>query len=186
MAHVKRVLLLMVISSVCTAGCVRRDQVVHETDQPPALKGSAEVGFLQDPNQVFTFPSNDVQVVPASAWPDNMPPDYPQEALALDCGTGSVVLRIIVGPLGRVDNVQPSPQAPPEPSRCSELFYKASETALKGWRFNPQALRRFGPGPDYDGDGKPDAKMMLDQQFQTVYFDVRCDFRVENDAGMRD
>ena len=58
------------------------------------------------------------------------------------------------------------------------MILSTVEAAVVGWRCAPPRIRKFGPGPDADGDGTPDFQVLLDQKVLGTYFDVSFRFAI--------
>lgn len=108
-------------------------------------------------------------------------PAYPQEALAANAPPTDVVVRIVVGTDGSVSDVSPSPLAPPPTGDWVDLFCTSVRDAVIGWRYDPCQLRDLEDGPDGDGDGAPDYRLVVASTPVAVYLDIK--FRFEIVAG---
>jgi hypothetical protein len=108
-------------------------------------------------------------------------PAYPPEALAANAPPTEVAVRLVVGTDGSVASVTPSPLAAPPESEWEELFYRVVRDAVAGWRYEPCELRELEDGPDLDGDGSPDYRLVVASSPVQVYLDVM--FRFEIVAG---
>ncbi len=108
-------------------------------------------------------------------------PSYPDEALTALAPPTEVVVRMVVDTDGSVADVTPSPLARPLTGEWQELFYGVVRDAVVTWRYDPCQLRELQDGPDLDGDGAPDYRLVVASTPVAVYLDVK--FRFEIVAG---
>lgn len=109
-------------------------------------------------------------------------PAYPEQALAANAPPTEVVVRLVVGADGSVTSIRPSPLAGLPTGEWSTLFYDAVRNAVAGWRYDPCQLRELEDGPDINGDGSPDYRLVVASTPVPVYLDIR--FRFEIIAGV--
>ena len=124
-----------------------------------------------DPGEEFVRPRLD---------PSNAMPVYPAELVALHPAPHTVVLRVTFDDLGHVAGIAKSPVRASTADPYSDRFEAATREALEKWRSSPAKIRRFHPGPDGDGDGKPDYRIMDFECTLRAFFDVSFSFDVVN------
>ncbi len=145
----------------------------------PATGGVA-VKLVADP----TAPS--VQLGPGEEYVEpqlnrsNPLPVYPAELVALHLPPHVVVLRVYFDKQGDAIDVRPSPVAASTDDQYREAFEQAARQSLKKWRCYAAAIRKFRPGPDTDGDGKPDYRILEAQRYFSTFFDVSFSFEIVN------
>ena len=110
-------------------------------------------------------------------------PAYPAAALAADAPTTDVIVRLVVSEDGTVAGVRPSPLAAPPQGEWPELFYGVVREVVSGWRYEPCELRELEDGPDHDGDGSPDYRLVVASRPVAVYLDLRFRFEIVDGAG---
>ena len=108
-------------------------------------------------------------------------PRYPDPALAAGAPPTDVVVRIVVATDGSVARATPSPLAGPSTGEWDDLFYRVVQDAVTTWQYDPCQLRELEDGPDFDGDGTPDYRLVVASTPVSVYLDIR--FRFEIVAG---
>jgi hypothetical protein len=114
---------------------------------------------------------------------DNPLPEYPGYALRHGCTKGTVAVRLVIGTDGNVSSQQDVPRRPLGNDPCLVAFRAAVQTAVSGWRFSPAFRLRRVPGPDRDGDGRPDFDRW-DQTPIVVYVDYEFLFEVVEGKGV--
>lgn len=120
----------------------------------------------------------------AYALPENPLPVYPPQLLELGLPRQEVVVRVVIGSDGAVERFEDSPVLSRVDPRYSSDFDEAVRSAVREWRFEPAFIRTFGPGPDNDGDGKPDFLIMSGSEQLTSYHDLRFAFEVRDGRGV--
>jgi len=121
-------------------------------------------------------------ITPAFASEENKLPEYPGYALAAGCQQGSVALRVYVGADGNVAKVSAVPGRPLPDDPCHSAFWAATYAAVREWRFAPAFRQVPSPGPDGDGDGRPDYTRW-EQTPIMIYLDFEFTFRVIDGKG---
>jgi hypothetical protein len=160
-------------------GCAARSR-------PPAaavLTGVTSVRVLE--NEATQPSPSEAQadtITPAFASDGNKLPEYPPYALGGGCQNGVVPIRVYVGTDGNVSAVRPIPSRPVPTDRCHSAFWVATYAAVQGWRFAPAFRQTPRPGPDLDGDGRPD-RTNWEQTPVVIYLDFEFTFRVVNGKG---
>lgn len=118
---------------------------------------------------------------------ENRLPTYPPVLLGAALPPHAVALRFVVGTDGCVGGISPSPLAETTIGPETGLFVAAAEEAVRSWRYRPGAIRTFGPGPDLDGDGRPDWSVLESTTPAPFFFDVVFVFEVvDGRAVVRD
>jgi hypothetical protein len=91
-----------------------------------------------------------------------------------------VVLRVTFDERGRASEIANSPVAASTDDDYRPAFEAAARKALKAWGCHPPRIRKFRPGPDGDGDGKPDFRILQAERLLQAFFDVSFTFEVIN------
>ena len=110
-------------------------------------------------------------------------PAYPAAALAAHAPTTDVIVRLVVAEDGSVASVRPSPLAAPSQGEWERLFYGVVSETVTGWRYEPCELRELEDGPDLDGNGSPDYRLVVASKPVAVYLDLKFRFEIVNGAG---
>jgi hypothetical protein len=145
-----------------------------------ASSGAVSSTLIRDPNAPTVELGPDEQFIPANLHPGNPAPAYPAELIAQGVPAHRIVVRILFDEMGRVLDIGPSPLEASTSSRLTPRFDASVCDALLNWRIWPPTLRKFRPGPDSDGDGKPDYRVMIDQKTLKSFFDVAFTFEIVN------
>ena len=122
----------------------------------------------------------DEEFVQPRLRPDNPPPKYPAELIPLRLGPHTVSLRVTFDEQGAAWRVEPSPIAESTDDPYRSAFENALKETLMRWKCQPPRIRKFRPGPDSDGDGKPDFRIMTAQRTLKTFFDLSFTFEVVN------
>jgi hypothetical protein len=152
----------------------------HDVVELSASSGAVSSTLIKDPNAPAVELGPDEQFVPANLDPDNPAPAYPAELIGHGVSTHRIVVRILFDEMGRVLDVGPSPLESSTSSPLTARFEEAVCGALLNWTTWPPTLRKFRPGADSDGDGKPDYRVMVDQKALKSFFDVAFTFEIVN------
>jgi hypothetical protein len=167
--------LLLVAIALFGGGC-------RHVPTPPSDTGASSFRFVDEP----PVPPRKGKVTEGSNGPiveehfiDAEPilplamPVYPPHALAAKAGLVTIGVKILVDTDGRVSEVAPSMLTFSTPTRYSDEFDQAVETAVRQWRFHPAqqyALRIFRSG---EGGGPPKE---LHREKTETYFDLAFTF----------
>jgi hypothetical protein len=108
----------------------------------------------------------------------NPTPVYPSHLVVLRLKPHTVVLRVTFDERGRAAEIARSPVGTPTEGEHRPAFEEAAKAALERWHCSPAQIRKFRPGPDADGDGKPDFRIMQDRKILKSFFDVSFSFEV--------
>jgi hypothetical protein len=154
--------------------------------RPPAVAmptGVTSVRVLQsEGTQPSPSETRAETITPAFASAENKLPEYPPYALRGGCQDGVVPVRVYVGPDGNVSAVKTIPSRPVPADRCESAFWVATYAAVRGWRFAPAFRQTPRPGPDVDGDGRPD-RTNWEQMPVAIYLDFEFTFRIVGGKG---
>ena len=110
-------------------------------------------------------------------------PRYPDDALAAEAPATDVVVRMVIAKDGSVASVEPSPLAAPPATEWELYFHRVVGETVGGWRYDPCQIRRFEDGPDRDGDGAPDYRVLASTTPIEVYLDIKFKFEIIDGAG---
>jgi hypothetical protein len=148
-----------------------------------AREGVTSVRVLEDGAKKPPPADNVVETItPAFASDDNRLPEYPRYALKGGCQQGIVPIRLYVGADGNVARVTPVPNQPVADDQCHSAFWASSCAAVQAWRFSPAFRQTPRPGPDIDGDGRPDFTRW-EQAPIMIYLDFEFTYRVVEGKG---
>ena len=165
------------------AGCAAKKTSPVVKPLRPPTEGKSSFAYIFDPqNPALSLPA-EVKFNRPSPHDTKTLPVYPAAALAANDGTHREVVRIVIDTHGNVGQVLDSPVGTSDGGPFGADYRRAVDTALRTWRFEPGWLGHFGPGPDNDGDGKPDYKIMTSSELIAVYYDVRFTFEIVNGKG---
>jgi hypothetical protein len=121
-------------------------------------------------------------ITPAFASDDNRLPEYPGYALKAGCQQGIVPIRLYVNADGNVARVAPVPNRHVAEDQCHSAFWASTCAAVQAWRFSPAFRQTPRPGPDIDGDGRPDFTQW-EQAPIMIYLDFEFTYRVVEGKG---
>lgn len=167
---------------VVLAACRTQTPSLTTRDIAELSEGSGAVSarLIRDPNAPAVNLGPDEQFVPATLDHGNPPPQYPEDLVRLGLASHRIVARIVFEEGGHVVDVGPSPLERSTESRWASRFDAAVCEALLHWRVWAPEVRKFRPGPDSDGDGQPDFRVMVDRKRLKSFFDVAFTFEVVN------
>jgi hypothetical protein len=175
------VLLLLALTACRT----QRVAVVPHTPTPdPIGEGAVAAKLLEDPNVPRVRLGPGEEYVEPFIDPENPVPEYPAELLKLRLKPHVVVVRMLVDEEGQILDISPSPLQASTDSPHLPLFESQVRAALQQWSVRPPAIRKFKPGPDADGDGTADYRIMVDQRTFKTYFDLAFTFEVVDGKGV--
>jgi len=149
----------------------------------PTREGVTSVRVLA-PDSANAPPADEVaeRITPAFASDQNKLPVYPAHALAAGCQQGVVPVRAYIGTDGNVASIRSVPDRSVPDDDCHIAFSAATFAAVRAWRFAPAFRQTPKPGPDVDGDGRPDFTRW-EQNPITIYLDFEFTFRVVEGKG---
>jgi hypothetical protein len=169
--------LLLLIGSACSAR--------HQADVVPAQaerEGRTSVRVLTGPGGSGAPDATVETITAAYASDQNQLPIYPAYALKAGCQNGVVPVRVHIGSDGNVSAVRTIPANPVAEDQCHSAFWVAAYTAVSAWKFAPAFRQTPIPGPDYDGDGRPDITRWK-QEAVPIYVDFEFLFTVAKGRG---
>lgn len=160
----------------------------HRRVDPPVVEtppeGRTSVRLLNaDTSGSGTPDPSAERITPAYASADNRLPEYPAYALKAGCRGGAVPVRIYVGPDGNVAAQRDVPDRPLAADQCHVAFRAAVQSAVAGWKFAPAFRQKPLPGPDRNGDGRPDFTRW-EQTAVMIYLDFEFSFAVVEGKGV--
>lgn len=142
--------------------------------------GAVSGKLVPDPNAPEVLLGPDEEFVKPRLRPENRPPAYPPELIPLHLPPHTIGVRLTFSESGRVIDAVPSPLVPSTDDSCKPAFLAAVTEAVREWKCQPPAIRKFRPGPDTDGDGKPDYQILVAQRVLKTFFDLSFSFEVVN------
>jgi hypothetical protein len=175
----------IVLLIALTACRTQRPAVVPHTPTPdPMGEGAVAAKLLEDPNVPRVRLGPGEEYVEPFIAPENPVPEYPVELLKLRLKPHVVVVRMLVDEEGQILDISPSPLQASTDSPHLLLFESQVHAALQQWSVRPPAIRKFKPGPDSDGDGTADYRILVDQRTFKTYFDLAFTFEVVDGKGV--
>lgn len=138
--------LVLVAALVLLPACAARSRpgALPGPEASPA-EGRTSVRIL-NPASANPEPDSKVTVVAAEAGPENQLPEYPARALAADCGSGRVAVRIRIATTGRVQLQGDVPGRAVPSDACHQEFAGAVRETVQKWGFFPAMRRVCGDG----------------------------------------
>jgi hypothetical protein len=176
---------VLVLTAVLAVGCAHTKPPTVGPPPPPVLpEGKTSFNYIFDPsNPALGLPA-DVQFVRPHPMETTSLPKYPESALAARDGPHREIVRIVIDTEGHVSRVGDSPMGRSDGGPFAEDYRRSVEAAVKTWRYDPGTLRHVEDGPDHDGDGKPDYKVMTSWELVAVYYDIRFTFEIVDGKGV--
>lgn len=165
--------------ALASLACGARKPVIPPADP---LLGRTSMRVLAAP-EIEKVEVSDVRITPVYASDENRPPEYPAYALKAGCRDAKVPVRVYVGADGNVTGQGDVPDRPLGGDPCLVAFRAAATGAVKDWRFAPAFRQQQVPGPDRDGDGRPDG-MRWEQTAIAIYVDFEFTFAVVGGKGV--
>lgn len=160
---------------LAVSACSTRRPPAAPPDDP--LAGKTSVRVLNAEIGPGSPAPSDVKITPVYAHEENKLPEYPAYALKAGCRTGKVPVRVTIGADGNVSGQADVPGRPLPSDPCLVAFRAAVQGAVKDWRFAPAFRQQAVPGPDRDGDGRPDFARW-EQTAIAVHVDFEFTFEV--------
>ena len=172
-------------SLMALVACASTPPVVDEKTPTPGPKAEGVVSYERVVDSEAVRPVADVhqEYVRPTLQPQMPLPAYPEEALAAGAPPTEVVVRVVVGANGSVTSVRPSPLANQPLSELHQLFFEAIRNVVSDWKYEPCHLQEFTDGPDRDGDGKADYRVLAGSTPMAVYLDLAFHFEIVDGAG---
>ncbi len=185
MRRARHAFVVPALVAVLAVGCAPKKPPTVSPPPPPALpEGKTSFNYIFDPsNPALGLPA-DVQFVRPHPMETTSLPKYPDNALAARDRPHHEVVRIVIDTDGHVSKVVDSPMGPSDGGPFAEDYRRAVAAAVKTWRYDPGTLRHVEDGPDHDGDGKPDYKVMTSSERVAVYYDIRFTFEIVDGKGV--
>jgi len=143
-------------------------------------KGSVAAKLVPAPD------SPDVQLGPGEEYlapqlaSGNPQPKYPPELIARHLAPHTVAVRVTFDERGRLFDIAPSPVAESTRDEYQPAFEAAVRDAVGRWKCWPASIRKFRDGPDADGDGKPDYRILVAERMLKTFFDISFSFEIVN------
>jgi hypothetical protein len=170
------------LAALVLAGCASR--LPPPAPAPSAREGRTSVRVLESSSRPEPPPDAVVErITPAFASDQNELPEFPDYALKAGCQHGVVPVRLYVGADGNVAGVHPIPGRPVVDDQCHSALWAATCGAVQKWRFSPALRQTPRPGPDLDGDGRPDFPLW-EQRPIMIYLDFEFTFDVVEGRGV--
>jgi hypothetical protein len=162
--------------------CRSAPQAIKPKDVAAISPASGEVSakLVVDPNAPTVQLGPNEEFIAPHLRPENRPPVYPPELVPLQLPPRTVSLRVTFDEQGAAWKVEPSPIARSTDDQYRGAFENAVKETLMRWKVQPARIRKFRDGPDSDGDGKPDYRIMTAQQALKTFFDLSFSFEVLN------
>jgi hypothetical protein len=142
--------------------------------------GAVAAQLLEDPSAPRVKLGPGEEYVQPQLHHENARPQYPRELIAKNLGPHVVALRVTFDEQGHVTGLANSPLAESTEDSFTAEFVDAVTKAVSTWRCYPPRIRKFRPGPDADGDGKPDYRILAAEKVLKTYFDLSFTFDVIN------
>lgn len=172
------ILLLALAGAACKTAAPR-------AEPPPRDNREGQVGFEVVSDLKPTVPPLEAEEEYEPAYPlENPLPVYPAALLPRNLPRQEVVVRVIIDGEGRVARFEESPVASKADPLYRADFVRAVEETVRSWSFFPANIRRFGPGPDTDGDGQSDFVELKESRTLTSYHDLRFFFEIKDGRGV--
>ncbi|HSP14556.1 MAG TPA: hypothetical protein VLV78_07385 [Thermoanaerobaculia bacterium] len=174
----------LVITTVLLAGCRSSAPTPsipnRDIAEISARSGAVSAKLLEDP----TAPG--VQLGPGEEYrqpqlnPDNPFPEYPAALIGKSLPIHVVAARVTFDEEGCPIDIAGSPLRASTEDQYTPYFVGEVRKAVATWKCWPPRIRKFRPGPDTDGDGKPDYRILSAEKVLKTYFDVSFSFEVVN------
>ncbi|HVS30748.1 MAG TPA: hypothetical protein VMS98_04755 [Thermoanaerobaculia bacterium] len=142
--------------------------------------GVVSATLLEDPDPPEVQLGPNEEFVQPVLRRGNGEPEYPPELIDRRPAPHVVAVRLTFDEWGRLSDTSPSPLVPSTGGEHAPAFEAAVIRAVETWRCLPARIRKFRDGPDSDGDGKADYRIMTDQKPLKTRFDVAFSFEIVN------
>lgn len=165
-------------------GCAAKKVIVGFAPPPSSPQGRSSYTYIFDPaNPALGLPE-DVQFMRPMEREARALPKYPERALAAHDGPHREIVRIVIDDHGTVSQVIDSPMGSSDGGPFASDYRRAVDDAVRTWRYEPGRLQHVEAGPDKDGDGKPDYKVVKSWEIVAVYYDIRFTFEIVDGKGV--
>lgn len=167
---------------ILLVACRTAPQAIKPKDVAAISPASGEVSakLVADPNAPTVQLGPNEQFLAPHLRPENPRPVYPAQLIALHLPPHTVSLRVTFDEEGSAWKVERSPIAESTDDPYRDAFETAVKETLMRWKVQPPRIRKFRDGPDSDGDGKADYRIMTAQQTLKTFFDLSFSFEVVN------
>lgn len=175
----KRLAILLLFAASCrtpTAATLSS----HEVATIAPAEGGVSAKLIVDPDAPSVQLQPGEEFVHPRLLGSNSLPVYPADLVPLHLRPHTVVLRVTFDDIGHAVEIAKSPVAESTGDEYTAKFEAATREALQTWRCFPAKIRRFHPGPDYDGDGKSDYRIMDFECTLRAFFDISFSFEIVN------
>ena len=176
--------LALVLFALFATGCVPKKPATTIAPPPPAPEGKTRYSYIFDPTSAALSLPTDVKFYRPQPVDTKTLPKYPERALAARDAPHREIVRIVIDTHGNVDQVLDSPMGRSDEGPFAADYRRAVDYAVRMWRYEPGHLLNFKGGPDRDGDGKPDYKIMTSSDPIAVYYDIRFTFEIAAGKGV--
>ncbi len=171
---------LLLIFAACHSQMASETISSREVATITASSAAVSLKLVPDPASPNVKLGPDEDYVMPQLSPSNPSPVYPRHLVALHLKSHTVVLRITFDERGLPSEIASSPIAASTENQYQREFESAAKEALAQWKCRPPRIRKFRPGPDADGDRKPDYRILHSQRVLKTFFDVSFAFEVIN------
>lgn len=183
-----RVRPIAIVTLLALAAC-RSASVPPPAPPPPPPRDDPDRGavfakLVPDPNAPSINLGPDEEYISPQIMPGNPLPEYPPDLVPLRLPPHTIVVRFIANERSRVEQIIPSPLGGTTDDAYCPRFEESVHAALANWRVYPARIRKLRPGPDSDGDGKPDYRIMIAQKTLKSFFDISFVFEVVDGKGV--
>lgn len=145
-----------------------------------APNGAVSAKLLADPNAPSVELGPEEEFVKPQLLPSNPSPIYPIALLPMHLTPHAIAVRVTFKESGEVSEITASPVAQSTEDEYRPLFEAAVRDAVSQWKCWPSRIRKFRPGPDLDGDGKSDYRILVSERLFKTFFDVAFSFEIVN------
>ena len=142
--------------------------------------GNVSAKLVPDPGSPELRLAPGEEYVAPQLMPGNPNPKYAPELVGLHLPPHVVSIRVRFGEDARPEDIGPSPVGETSHDKYEPAFEAAVRNAVERWKCWPARIRKFRDGPDLDGDGKPDYRILVSQRMLKTFFDVSFTFEVVN------
>ena len=143
-------------------------------------QGATSSKLIPDKNSPEVQLGPNEEFVPPQLARTNPMPAYPADLLSLHLPQRVVSARVTFDERGQAIDAVPSPIGETTHDQYETAFWNAVSESVKRWHCFPPRIRKFRDGPDADGDGKPDYRILSAERVFKTFFDVAFTFEVVN------
>ncbi len=173
--------IVRLVMALAIVGCATKPRTVVAPPQPAPSndRGNVAAKLLVDPGGPAARLGPGEEYVQPQFTPGNPLPEYPPELVKLHLPPQTVTARLFVDESRHVTLAASPLQASTEGPYLPQ-FDANVRAALEKWSVWPPMIRKFKPGPDLDGDGTSDYRVLVDHLVLRAYFDLAFTFEVVN------